>query len=186
MGNGICPGQPNEIESCNIVHCKKMIIHLINQKQYNKVIVFQKRNVNVFSHIPLGHCFNYITLSDSWRKIGSGSSKPSGSPSGSDNSNFNGNNWFRFVEPAGVKLSNTASDARACGQYSSGWMRGSDPTIVGQTLDRTACFSYSGYQCYWSRNIKVSLCSDNNNEQFLIYQLRKPPYYYSVYCAKSN
>ena len=103
------------------------------------------------------------------------------------NSNFNGNNWVRFVEPAGVKLSNTDIGTRACGTYGSGWMRGSDPTIVGQTLDRTACFSYDGNPCHGGGvNIKVSLCSDNNNEQFFIYQLKKPPYCNLGYCAKSN
>ena len=123
-----------------------------------------------------------MTLSDSWRKLGSG-----GTHRDNNNSNFNGNNWFRFVEPAGVKLSNTAIGVRACGTYASGYMDGSDPTVVGQILDRTACFDIGGGACYYSANIKVSLCSDNNNEQFLIYQLRKPPTTSTfAYCAKSN
>ena len=122
-----------------------------------------------------------MTLSDSWRKVGSG-----GTHCDAGNSNFNGNNWFRFVEPAGVKLSNTAIGGRACGTTISGWMSGSDPTIVGEILDRTACFHHVGFSCLWKVNLKVSLCSDNNNENFLIYQLENPPGCNAGYCAISN
>ena len=135
-----------------------------------------------FLHITLGHCFNYKTVTESWRKLGAGYS----GQSDSYNNNFNGNDWFRFVEPAGVKLSNVDIGQNACGTHRSGWLRGSDPTIVGQTLDRTVCFSHGPYPCQTDVNIKVSLCSDNNNEKFLIYQLRKPSVSGSGYCAKSN
>ena len=122
-----------------------------------------------------------MEISDSWRKIGYGGWRGN---CDSSTHNFNGNNWFRFKEPAGIKLSNTDIGREACGTQASGFINGSDPTIVGQTLDRTACFSYSN-PCHWSVNIKVSLCSDNN-EQFLIYQLGYPPDCDSAYCAESN
>ena len=146
------------------------------------MIIFSIKLCQFFSHMTLGHCFNYITISDSWRKIGSG-----GRNCDYYNNNFNGNTWVRFVEPAGVKLSNVDIGERACGTHASGYMRGSDPTIVGQILDRTACFSYNGNPCLGgSVNIKVSLCSDNNNEKFLVYQLKKPPCNCCAYCVKSN
>ena len=111
------------------------------------------------------------------------------------NSNFNGNNWIRFKEPAGVKLSNTYMGFYACGARGSGYMIGSEPTIVGQTLDRKFCFNnpWSLRGCYDGiKNIKVSLCSSDNNEQFLIYQLPNPPAdpvynrYFNAYCALPN
>ena len=137
----------------------------------------------LFLRIILGNCFSYTTISDSWRKIGRRAREYH---CDRENNIFNGNNWVRFKEPAGVKLSNTDIGEIACGTHASGYMRGSDPTIVGQTLDRTACFSLNGNPCYGgSVNIKVSLCSDNN-EQFLIYQLGYPQYCDFAYCAESN
>merc|ERR1712038_1030022 len=103
------------------------------------------------------HCFNYITLSENWRKLGS----TNYGNYDTNNNNFNGNNWFRFVEPAGVKLSNINICTNACGTHRSGWLRGSDPTVVGQILDRTACFSHNSYPCQSALNIKDSLCSEN-------------------------
>ena len=132
----------------------------------------------------LGHCFNYLTISDSWRKKGS-----RGGQIYCDKGNnyFNGNNWVRFKEPAGVKLPNTSLGDRVCETHVSGYIMGTDPTIVGQTLSRTACFGYNKVGCEGgSVNIKVSLCSDNNNEQFLVYQLRNPPTCHYAYCAESN
>ena len=91
---------------------------------------------------------------------------------------MDGNTWFRFLEPAGTKLSNTPLDDwplnRTCGTCTYGRLDGSDPTIVGQIVDRKVCFDKYA-DCWESVNIKVSLCKDNNNEEFLVYQLKTYP-----------
>ena len=144
----------------------------------------------VFRHTISGHCSNYITISDSWRQLGSKWDYSTNNHNDHGNSNFNGNNWIRFKEPAGVKLSNTYFPPFFCGAGGSGFMIGSEPTIVGQTLDRKLCFNNPGVNgCHDGlKNIKVSLCSGDNNEQFLIYQLPNPPAapysnYFNAYCT---
>ena len=97
---------------------------------------------------------------------------------------MDGKKWFRFIEPAGTKLSNIDIGRYACSTSASGWMDGSDPTNVGEILDRKVCFSWYG-SCTWSTDIKVSLCQDND-EQYYIYQLNPTPTCNLAYCAKSR
>ena len=135
--------------------------------------------------ITTGHCYGYRTLNDSWRKKGA-----RGSLYCDNNKNeMDGTNWFRFLEPAGTKLisNDLGSGGYYCDTHISAWLDGADPTIVGQTVDRRVCFSWNGNSSMYSKNIKVSLCKDNNNGQFLIYQLKKCPAGCSwAYCAESN
>ena len=122
--------------------------------------------------------FAYQNITDSWRKIGS---------SGGTHCDrydfgrgFDGNKWFRFVEPAGTKLSNTDNGFRACQSDYSGWMNGADPTIIGQALTRTACW----HACRWRVNIKVALCRGHKGEPFYVYQLKHSPTCNLAYCAE--
>lgn len=143
-------------------------------------------------------CLNYKTLSDDWRKIGSGGGLNCDDDLINDETLRRYNNWFRFVEPAGVKLSNTDIGHRACGTSASGYMIGTHPTIDGQTVTRRVCFSWYG-SCYGDRYenayINVTLCSGRGGrfwytptkiESFYIYRLSNPLRCNAAYCAKSN
>ena len=158
---------------------------------------FYRRNFNYFISkllwkleilIVLGQCFNYKNLTESWRKIRKIDS------SGSHHSDKWGywDGWYRFVEPAGTKLANKDIGYEACDRNSaSGWLDGPDPTEVGKTIQERICFSgYSKYMtdvlrpCAHVEWIHVTLCKDSNDENFLVYQLKGPPEYASVYCAE--
>ena len=97
---------------------------------------------------------------------------------------MDGNRWFRFIEPAGTKLSNIDIGDSACSTAASGWMDGSDPTVIGEILNQRVCFSWNG-ACLWSSNVKASLCEDNDG-QFYIYQLKKSEVCNLAYCAESG
>ena len=72
----------------------------------------------------------YQNVTDVWRKI-------TGSQGGVERcdrdrwdyidgeyvfTNFNGNRWFRFVEPAGTKLSTSDPSGKSCGTEGVGWL----------------------------------------------------------------
>ena len=99
---------------------------------------------------------------------------------------MNGINWFRFVEPAGTKLDNSDIGTYACKTHAGAWVNGADPTVIGEIVDRTACFRWTSSNCQWSKPIKISLCVENNNEQFYVYQLNAPTGCSLAYCAKSS
>ena len=123
----------------------------------------------------------YQNITDSWRKI-TGSSGGS-SNCDKDDSKFDGNNWFRFVEPAGKKLSTSALSKYSCGTDAVGWMDGAHPTRVGQIVSRKMCFSWDS-QCQWSStNTKVAACRGYGGQLFYLYQLKEPSNSCLAYCA---
>jgi hypothetical protein len=115
-------------------------------------------------------CTNdYKNITDSWRKI-------TGSRNGVNNkvSMFDGNNWFRFKDTQGKKLSTSDPSSHSCGTNVVGWMNGVHPTKLGQIVLRRICFSWST-PCEWSiPSIKVSACRDMEGELFYPCQLKKP------------
>ena len=124
--------------------------------------------------------FVYQNLTDSWRKIGGGS----GSTNCDRNRDkFDGNSWFRFIEPAGRKIPITAPSKSSCGTHAVSWIEGDDPTSIGQSVNRKICFRWDS-QCQWSiTNIKVAACMGYNNQMFYLYQLKKPTACSLAYCA---
>ena len=137
-----------------------------------------------------------MNVSDEWRSIGSLKKNwvqycdATGRASGLRISNISsiaskmvyGNNWFRFIPPAGNRLSNIALGLYACNTALSGWMNGSNPRVVGQILERKVCFDGLN-PCFKTQNIKVGRCQYHNND-FIVYQLRQPPSCNSAYCVK--
>ena len=96
---------------------------------------------------------------------------------------FDGNTWFRFVEPAGKKLSTTIPSRGSCGTSAMSWMEEDHPNSAGQVVDRKICFRWHDH-CEWSiRNIKVVGCIGHNNEMFYLYKLKKTSFCSLAYCA---
>ena len=126
----------------------------------------------------------YQNLTDSWRKIkGSSDGSSSASHCDRDYSKINGNTWYRFVEPAGTKLSTSAPSKYSCGTDAVGWMDGAHPTRVGQIVSRKMCFSWDS-QCSWaSLNTNVATCRGYDGQLFYLYQLKKPSNSCLAYCG---
>ena len=93
-----------------------------------------------------------------------------------------GPGWYRLEEPAGSKIPETPTAYQKCGTYYTGWMRGSHPTLAGQTNDVKFCFSSSSNVCYYSVMGKVTNCGG-----FFVYKLPNIPVSNHLrYCAESE
>ena len=89
-----------------------------------------------------------------------------------------------FLPPAGTRIAEEAPGVGYCGTSATGWMQGSHPTSLGETVTRTACFQSEfdgGHTCLWSSEIKVRNCG-----QYFLYRLVDTPHCHLGYCANSH
>ena len=96
---------------------------------------------------------------------------------------FNGNVWYRMMQPAGTKIPEGVVPSLKCGTSATGWMNGQHPTAIGEEVERKICFNWSGLinvsNCLDSKHIKVTNCG-----AYYVYKLPKPDYYSMGYCAE--
>ena len=96
---------------------------------------------------------------------------------------FNGNVWYRMMQPAGTKIPEGVVPSLKCGTRVTGWMNGQHPTEIGEEVERKICFNWSGLinvsNCLDSKHIKVTNCG-----AYYVYKLPKPDYYSMGYCAE--
>ena len=93
---------------------------------------------------------------------------------------WHGDDWYRFLSPAGTRIAEEAPGTYYCGTVFSGWMQGSHPTSLGETVTRTVCFQGSSSStCSRSTEIKVRNCG-----QYYLYRLVDTPTCHLGYCAK--
>ena len=97
------------------------------------------------------------------------------------NSQWHGDDWYRFLSPAGTRIAEEAPGIHYCGTAITGWMQGSHPTSLGETVTRTVCFQSGSNPCHWSSEIKVRNCG-----QFFLYRLVDTSYCDAGYCAKQT
>jgi hypothetical protein len=131
----------------------------------------------------------YQNLTDPWRKINRASPYTGSAKCDRDNAAFDGTTWFRFLSPAGTKLSTVDVKAtqsqRICGTHVVSWMKGDHPTTHGKVVSRKIMWSYNGNENYGNTKteIKVVACHGHNNDMFYLYQLKPAPTCYSAYCT---
>ena len=101
--------------------------------------------------------------------------------SGKKSPQWHGDDWYRFLSPAGTRIASSPPGQDYCGTSASGWMQGSHPTSLGETVTRTVCFQYGYDTCNWSTEIKVRNCG-----QFFLYHLVDTPACHAGYCANSH
>ena len=92
---------------------------------------------------------------------------------------WHGDAWYRFLPPAGTRILEEAPGYQYCGTYGSGWMQGSHPTSLGETVTRTVCFQSLNNTCSWQSEIKVRNCG-----QIFLYRLVDTSNCHLGYCAK--
>jgi len=73
---------------------------------------------------------------------------------------WQGSSWYRFVEPAGIKMPTEVVDINHCGSRASGFLNGPYPTSVGETVTRQVCFHGPGFPsyCHFSKTVEVKNC----------------------------
>ncbi|XP_059811461.1 uromodulin-like [Hypanus sabinus] len=86
--------------------------------------------------------------------------------------------WYRFDSSGGWKIPETVLPEDRCSGVIPGWINGSHPNVGEGEVTRTACFPWSDYTCYWSREIGVKNCSS-----FFVYHLKPTPCSSAVYCT---
>ena len=99
--------------------------------------------------------------------------------SGKKSPQWHGDDWYKFLPPAGTRIAEEAPGVGYCGTYRSGWMQGSHPTMLLETVTRTVCFQSSRNICQWSSEIKVRNCG-----QYFLYRLVDTSRCNLGYCAK--
>jgi cysteine-rich repeat protein len=121
-------------------------------------------------YVPPAQCNGYGTLNQSWRKVSNNSN-------GGNCDKFSG--WYRFVEPAGTKMPDSAPPKNVCGTDATGWLQGGHPQNPGETVNRKVCFHWGSNTCNWSTNIQVTNCKD-----FYVYKLNSTPACSLAYCGE--
>ena len=92
---------------------------------------------------------------------------------------FNGENWYRFMPPAGTHLVVGTPQKNSCGTQATGWMKGKNPMQKGETVNRTACFYWDDNTCKVQTEIKVRNC-----DSYYLYYLPETPICQLRYCAQ--
>merc|ERR1712226_63102 len=66
---------------------------------------------------------------------------------------WRGPGWYRMKEPAGTMIPENPVNVNQCGTYSPGWLNGTHPKTVGETVKQTICFNFEGhYDAQVSKN----------------------------------
>ena len=87
--------------------------------------------------------------------------------------------WYRFAGPGGHRMPEKSPGLSKCGGYVTGWLEGTHPRGVGQTIETRVCFHYDRMDCYHSAEAKVTNCG----EYFVYYLPNYPKNCPSRYCA---
>ena len=72
----------------------------------------------------------------------------------------------------------TCTPGKHCGTHASGWLNGSHPNVVGQSVQRTVCFSFDNNCCLTQTTIEIINCG-----MYYVYNLPSTPGCYLAYCG---
>ena len=92
---------------------------------------------------------------------------------------WKGTSWYRIDGLAGTKIPEDIVDAFHCNTDATGWLNGTHPTTVGETVNRTICFNLLDDPCWKHIEIQVKLC-----EGFYLYYLEDLQYCSLRYCSQ--
>ena len=87
--------------------------------------------------------------------------------------------WYRFEEPAGTQMADSIVPERHCGTWSTGWLNGAHPAVLGENVIRQVCFNYDGNSCNWNTNVEIKNCGG-----FYLYKLKPTPACNLKYCGQ--
>ena len=95
-----------------------------------------------------------------------------------------GDQWYRFVPPAGLVIPESAVQMYHCGTEATGWLNDVHPQQEGESKEAEVCFSanrggHPEYDCVYSKQIEITNC-----DNFFVYRLPEiEVYYYRRYCG---
>ena len=95
---------------------------------------------------------------------------------------WQGPGWYRFGPTSrSSKIPEDDVYGNHCNAAAAGWLNGTHPTVLGETVQREVCFhagSHGGI-CTWSTQIQILNC-----EEYFLYELVDVPYCSSRYCSE--
>ncbi|CAF1601975.1 unnamed protein product [Adineta ricciae] len=122
-------------------------------------------------------CSNYTPVDDPTRSINA-----LGYALGCDNTapfaNQSTPAWIRFIGTGGTTLPLQTPGMNICGSEGTGWYYGTMPSVTGEVVNGTACFSWYTSICRFSVSITVANCGS-----FYIYRLPPAPACMMRYCT---
>ena len=89
------------------------------------------------------------------------------------------NSWYRFEEPAGTQMADSIVPERRCGTYSTGWLNGAHPAVLGENVIRQVCFNWDGNSCFRNTDVEIKNCGG-----FYLYKLKSVPLCGLKYCGQ--
>merc|ERR1712168_1755843 len=97
-----------------------------------------------------------------------------------------GDQWYRFLPPAGLVMPESHLKAYQCATFASGYLQDSPPQQEGESKVAKVCFSGDQgtgpeYDCYWSIDVKVTNCKN-----FYVYFLPNVPICHCRYCGSET
>ena len=130
-------------------------------------------------------CYEYLILDDSTRNVNHGVEEAYCDNDNDDDwattsPDWQGENWYRMMSPAGVVMTETSLERAHCGTYYPGWIRGTHPTDEGETVTVEVCFSWFD-DCSYTQNIDITNCGE-----YYVYLLPETPMCHLRYCAAST
>ena len=88
-----------------------------------------------------------------------------------------GSAWYRFLEPAGLKMAESPPGMKACNTEAAGWISEPHPESAGESKDVKFCFHWER-ECQDSITGKVTNCGT-----YYVYFLKETPSCANRYCA---
>ena len=67
---------------------------------------------------------------------------------------WKGPNWYKIEDKAGTRIADTLVEKCHCNTDATGYIIGTHPTRVGETVERTVCFSWIDNPCWESNTIQ--------------------------------
>ena len=99
----------------------------------------------------------------------------------SQSPDWKGPNWYKVDGKAGNRIADEDVDYCHCNTDATGYINGSHPTTVGETVIRTVCFRWFSNACSYQIDIQIRNCGN-----YYLYHLEnvESDMIYLRYCTK--
>ena len=87
--------------------------------------------------------------------------------------------WYRFEEPAGTQMADSIVPKKHCGADATGWLNGTHPAGLGESVIRHVCFTWVSSSCQYNTDVEIKNCGG-----FYLYKLKPTPSCNQKYCGQ--
>lgn len=94
---------------------------------------------------------------------------------------WQGSQWYRIQEPAGLVIPEHAPGKYSCNALYSGWMNSTHPTEIGVTKTVQICFQNEDNECLKTKEAKVTHCN-----KYYVYYLSNTSSVNMKYCTSDS